>query len=135
FTQPGVATRNSLTGPGTYGVNLGVHKIFHATDRFNVEIGADIDNLFNHPMRSPDASYAYSGPEGGASYAGVGSFNLLVDQTPPPAGQQPGLLPLSTDYTPNTGNIVGNFGQNYQTFEQEGVSGNRVIRLRARISF
>ena len=136
FSQPNVAGRNSLTGPGTYGVNLGVHKVFKATDRVTVEIGADIDNLFNHPMRSPDSNYAYSGSENGPSYAAIGSFNQDVDQTTtPPPGQQPALLPLTTDFTPNSGSIFGNFGQNYQTFSQEGVSGNRVIRLRGRISF
>ncbi|MEO6828318.1 MAG: hypothetical protein ABI164_00805, partial [Acidobacteriaceae bacterium] len=136
FSQPGVAKRNALTGPGTYGVNIGIHKVFHATDRFNVEIGADLDNAFNHPMRSPDANYAYSGPEGGGSYAGLGYFNLYVDQNTPPPGQQPAILPLdASNTTLNSGNIDGNFGQNYQTFGQEGVSGNRVIRLRARISF
>lgn len=135
FTQPNLAKRNALTGPGTYGVNLGVHKVFHARNRYAIEIGADIDNVFNHPMRSPDASYAYSGSENGPSYAALGSFNQDVNQTPPPPGQQPALLPLTTDYTPNEGSTFGNFGQNYQTFEEEGISGNRVIRLRGRISF
>jgi hypothetical protein len=135
FSQAHVAKRNALIGPGAYGVNLGVHKTFQATNRFAVEIGADIDNLFNHPMRSPDAGYGYSGPEGGPSYAGLGYFNLLVDQSAPPPGQQPAILPLNSDFTYNQGAPFGNFGQNYQTFENEGVSGNRVIRLRGRISF
>jgi hypothetical protein len=137
FSQPNVAKRNSIVGPGAYGVNLGAHKNFHITDRFTVMIGADIDNLFNHAMRSPDANYAYSGPEGGPSYAGLGSFNLYVDQTPLPPGSptQPAILPLNTNYTPNAGAPFGNFGQNYQTFENEGISGNRVIRLRGRITF
>jgi hypothetical protein len=137
FTQANVAKRNSIVGPGAYGVNLGAHKNFQLTNRFNVEIGADIDNLFNHAMRSPDSGYAYSGPEGGPSYAGVGSFNLYVDQTPlpPNSNVQPAILPLNTNYTPNSGATFGNFGQNYQTFENEGISGNREIRLRGRITF
>lgn len=134
FTQPNLSRRNSLTGPGSYGVNIGVHKIFHA-NRFAVEIGADLDNAFNHPMRSPDQNYAYSGSENGPSYAALGSFNQDVDQNTPPPGKQPALLPLNTDYTPNEGATFGNFGQNYQTFEEEGISGNRVIRLKGRISF
>lgn len=135
FTQANVAKRNALTGPGAWGVNLGVHKIFHATERVDVEIGADIDNLFNHPMRSPDLGYAYATPEDGPSFAGLGSFNLLVDQGAPAPGRQPAILPVDSDYTPNAGNPFGNFGQNYQTFENEGISGNREIRLKGRISF
>jgi hypothetical protein len=142
FTQTGAAKRNALVGPGTYGVNLGIHKVFQATNRFAVEIGADINNVFNHPMRSPDAGYAYSGSENGPAYSALGYFNTLVDQTPSaPGGQQPALLPMESYNNPdgntvaNIGNTYGNFGQNYQTFGQEGVSGNRVIRLRARITF
>ena len=137
FSQANVAKRNSIVGPGAYGVNLGAHKNFQLTNRFKVEIGADIDNLFNHALRSPDSSYAYSGPEGGPSYAGLGSFNLYVDQTPLPPNSptQPAILPLNSNYTPNSGQPFGNFGQNYQTFENEGISGNRVIRLRGRITF
>ncbi len=135
FTQAGASKRNSLIGPGTYGVNLGVHKVFQPTNRFAVEIGADIDNLFNHPMRSPDEGYAFG--SGTPSYTSLGTFNLLVDQTPPPRGHQPAILPIQSDVIPNNSseNSVGNFGQNYQTFSQEGVSGNRVIRLRGRITF
>jgi len=134
FTQPQLSKRNSLWGPGSYGVNLGIHKNFNVS-RYTVEIGADIDNVFNHPMRSPDENYAYSGSENGPSYAALGSFNQDVDQTPPPPGKQPALLPLNTDWTPNQGSRFGNFGQNYQTFEEEGISGNRVIRLKGQISF
>jgi hypothetical protein len=142
FTQAGAAKRNALTGPGGYGVNFGVHKVFQATDRVSVEIGADISNLFNHPMRSPDSGAAYGGSENGPAYAALGYFNTLVNQTPSaPGGPQPALLPIE-DPSVGDGNTVlnvgtgtGFFGQNYQTFGQEGVTGNRVIRLRGRITF
>lgn len=142
FTQTGAAKRNSLWGPGTWGANLGVHKMFEITQRVSLELGADMNNVFNHRMFSPDDGYAYSGSENGPSYAAMGYFNMLVDQTPStPGGPQPALLPMappndaSGNTVTNTGQPFGNFGQNYQTFGQEGVSGNREIRLRGRITF
>lgn len=142
FTQTGAMKRNSLIGPGTWGANFGIHKSFQLTDRVSLQVGADMNNVFNHKMASPDANYAYSGSENGPSYAAVGYFNILVDQTPSvPGGPQPKILPIQSPNNPsgntveNIGQPFGNFGQNYQTFGQEGVSGNREIRLRARITF
>lgn len=129
FTNKAVVQRNTLIGPATYGVNLGAHKAFHLNERIAVQIGADVDNLFNHPMLSPDQNAA------GGTFAQLGDFNLLVDQSAPAPGKQPKLLPISTD--PNSGNlnINPNFGRLNQSFSQEGVSGNRTIRLRGRITF
>jgi len=68
-----------LWGPGTWGVNFGVHKEFHATERLTFQLGADIDNLFNHPLFSPNADAG----GGGGSFALLGDFVIRVD--PPPA--------------------------------------------------
>ena len=68
FSNPQVAKRNMLWGPGTWGLNLGVHKDFHATERLTLQFGADVNNLFNHPLFSPNAD------AGG----GGGSFALLL---------------------------------------------------------
>jgi hypothetical protein len=118
FDNPKVAKRNLLTGPGTWGVNLGVHKRFHFGERFVTEIGADINNLFNHRLFSPDSDYG----GGGGPFSFLGDFNVAVD----PAT----LRPVVHDVTPNP-----DFGRLINTFSQEGVDSRRTIRLRARITF
>ena len=118
FDNPKVAKRNLLTGPGTWGVNLGVHKRFHFGERFVTEIGADVNNLFNHRLFSPDSDYG----GGGGPFSFLGDFNVAVD----PAT----LRPVVHDVTPNP-----DFGRLINTFSQEGVDSRRTIRLRARITF
>jgi hypothetical protein len=118
FDNPEIAKRNLLIGPGTWGVNLGVHKDFHFGDRVVATFGADIDNLFNHPLFSPDNDYG----GGGGPFAFLGDFNIAVD----PAT----LEPIISDITPND-----DFGRKLQTFSQEGVDGRRTIRFRLRITF
>jgi hypothetical protein len=121
FTQAGVAKRNMLWGPGTWGVNLGVHKDFRFAERVNVQFGVDIDNVFNHPLLSPDSNYG----GGGGPFAWLGDFNLRVDQT---TGK---LLPIDpADVTPNP-----DFGRLINTFSQEGIDNRRTVRLRLRITF
>jgi hypothetical protein len=132
FTQSGIAVRNAIYGPNTYGVNLGLHKSFHISERFAVQLGADVNNIFNHPMLSPDQSDG-GGCEG--CFSNVGSFSLSVDQsTPGTPGHQPKLLPVDTtdpaQYSPNP-----DFGHLFRSYEQEGISSNREIRLRGRITF
>jgi hypothetical protein len=121
FTQAGVAKRNMLWGPGTWGVNLGLHKDFHFGDRVNAQLGADVDNVFNHPLLSPDSNYG----GGGGPFALLGDFNVRVDQT---TGK---LLPIDpADVTPNP-----DFGRLINTFTQEGIDNRRTVRLRLRITF
>jgi hypothetical protein len=122
FTQPGVAKRNMLWGPGTWGVNLGVHKVFRFSERVKVQFGADIDNVFNHPLLSPDDAAG----GGGGVFAKLGSFNVRVDQT---TGK---LLPIDpvNDVTPNT-----DFGRLKSSFPQEDIANRRTVRLRLRITF
>ncbi len=121
FTQAGAAKRNMLWGPGTWGVNLGLHKDFHFTDRVNAQLGADVDNIFNHPLLSPNSDAG----GGGGVFAWLGSFNVRVDQT---TGK---LLPLDpADVTPNT-----DFGRLISSFTQEGIDNRRTVRLRLRITF
>jgi hypothetical protein len=121
LSNPNVAKRNLLWGPGTWGVNLGVHKDFHVTERLVFQFGADIDNLFNHPLLSPDANDG----GGGGTFALVGDFNIRVDQT---TGK---LRPIAaSDIIPNPF-----FGQLIKSYTQEGIDSRRTIRLRARITF
>ncbi len=114
-----VATRNFLTGPGSWGLNLGVHKEFKFSDRVIASLGADIDNLFNHPMLSPDSNYG----GGGGPFALLGDFNIGVDQK---TGK---ILPI-TDISPNP-----DFGRLINSFSQEGIDNRRSIRLRLRVTF
>src|SRR5271157_2932245 len=130
FSASSVAGRNILQGPGAWGVNLGIHKQFHAGERVAILFGADIDNLFNHPLFMPTQDYA----GGGGSFAQVGDFNVLVDQTTGKVSI-PVNLP-STD--PNAGaNATYNpdFGKLVTTFTQESVANRRTIRIRLRITF
>jgi hypothetical protein len=121
FTNPQVAKRNMLWGPGTWGVNLGVHKDFHLGERIVAQLGADVDNIFNHPLLSPNSDVG----GGGGSFALLGSFNLRVDQT---TGN---LLPIQeADISRNA-----DFGRLISSFTQEGIDNRRTIRLRLRITF
>ena len=118
FSNPNVAPRNVLQGPGTWGVNLGIHKDFHFGERWTAQIGADINNVFNHPLFSPDADNG----GGGGTFALLGDFNLGVD----PAT----LKPVMADVTRNE-----DFGKLLNTFTQEGIDNRRTVRLRLRITF
>ncbi|MBV9157430.1 MAG: TonB-dependent receptor, partial [Acidobacteriaceae bacterium] len=119
FSNPAAAPRNLLEGPGAWGLNLGVHKSFRFGEHVTAMLGADADNLLNHPIFMPDQNYA----GGGSPFAMLGTFNVAVDQN---TGQ---LLPI-TDITPNP-----LFGVKMQTFMQEAVAGARQFRLRLRITF
>jgi hypothetical protein len=119
LSNPAVAKRNMLTGPGAWGLNFGIHKAFPIGERFTATLGADFDNILNHPLLAPDADFG----GGGGTFSQLGEFNVNVDQT------TGALLPI-TDVTPNP-----LFGQLTNSFPQEGVLSQRTIRLRLRITF
>ena len=127
FSNPQVAKRNLLWGPGTWGVNLGVHKDFHLTERLNVQFGADIDNVFNHPLFSPDSDYG----GGGGPFSLLGEFNIRVDQNTPTHVSTLKVLPISPDDV----TLNPDFGRLVNSFTQEGVNSRRTVRLRLRITF
>jgi hypothetical protein len=132
FSNPGVPRRGLLQGPGAWGVNFGVHKNFQLTERVIASLGADVDNIFNHPLLAPDLNDG----GGGGSFANVGDFNLLVDGVnPPPPGQQPMLLPIDANPADGFTNYNPTFGQLVKSYPIEGVSASREIRLRLRITF
>jgi len=116
FTNSGVARKNLLWGPGAWGVNFGLHKEFKVGERLTASLGADVNNLFNHPIRMPDLDFA------DGSFAFVGDFDVQVDPNT--------LRPQLEDFTPNP-----DFARAFQTFSQEGVEGRRTVRLRLRIAF
>lgn len=126
------AKRNLLWGPGTLGVNLGVHKDFSFTERVRAQLGADIDNLFNHPLLLPDANYG----AGGGAFTTVGDFALATSATAangmPPGcnwnAKGPQLQACVTSVNPT-------FGSLFNSFSQEGIAASRQIRFRLRITF
>ncbi len=121
FDNPQVAKRNLLWGPGAWGVNFGLHKDFRIGERVKANLGADFNNIFNHPLRAPNQDFA----GGGGTFAYLGGFNIHVD----PTTLQ--LMPItSADISPNP-----DFGRAFQTFSQEGVDSRRTVRLRLRITF
>src|ERR1051325_4442709 len=110
FDNPAVAKRNSLLGPGTWGVNLGVHKFFKFGENKQLEIGADFNNVFNHPLFSPLDPY----------FSFLGDFNVDI---------QGGKLVI-VDVAPNE-----DFGRNNISYTQEGIDNRRSVRLRLRFTF
>jgi hypothetical protein len=145
WSNPLVARRNALTGPSTWGVNLGVHKSFHINDRISMKIGADFDNVFNHAMLSPTSpdTFANLGTINaltGASLDGTSDGSPLATGVGSPGGPaQPSLQPFTS-----VGNGTGGlsaiqynaaFGLKNASYSQEGINGNRQIRLIGRITF
>jgi hypothetical protein len=113
LNNPAAAKRNFLTGPGTWGVNLGVRKNFRMGERLNLHFDTIFDNVFNHPLLSPsDVNFAW-----------LGSFNLDIDQ------QTGRLLPI-TRTLPNP-----DFGRLRSSFPQENIDSRRSIRLALRLTF
>jgi Carboxypeptidase regulatory-like domain/TonB dependent receptor len=124
FSNPANAKRNLLWGPGTWGVNLGVHKDFHFGERWTAQLGADVDNIFNHPLFSPDQDAG----GGDGTFAWLGDFNIRVN----PANGQ--LLPIGQGH-PEDINRNPDFGRLISSFSQEGIDSRRTVRLRLRITF
>ena len=120
LSNPNLAKRNLLYGPGTWGVNLGVHKDFHFGDRVTATFGADIQNLFNHRLFSPNNDDG----GGGGSFANLGDFFIGVDPTTLKPFIPPDLVTRNED-----------FGRLINTYTQEGVDSRRTVRLRLRITF
>jgi len=116
FTNSSIARKNLLWGPGGWGVNFGLHKDFHFGERVTASFGADVDNIFNHPIRMPNQDF------GDGSFSYLGGFDVQVD---------PGtLMPAIEDVNPNS-----DFARAFSTFPQEGVDSRRTIRLRLRVTF
>jgi hypothetical protein len=114
--NPNILRRNALTGPGTWGANFGVRKNFRFTETVRLEVGADFNNVFNHPLRSP------TDPDAAFEFTHIGTFFVDVDA----AGN---LLPI-TRVDPNP-----NFGRVIQSYRDEGIDNRRTVRLRLRLTF
>jgi hypothetical protein len=111
FDNPDVAKRNSLVGPGTWGVNLGLRKFFRFSETTKLEVGVDFNNVFNHPLLSPLDT----------AFANLGDFDIGLNSS----GQ-----PVITNVNTND-----NFGRNNFSFSQEGIDNRRSIRAKLRLTF
>jgi len=76
------------------------------------EVGADIQNILNHPMKSPD-NY---------DIGVLGDFGMQVNPTT--------LKPEIEYVTPNP-----DFGRLITSYPQDGVASHRMVRLRLHITF
>lgn len=116
LSNPAVAKRNSLQGPGTWGANLGVHKNFSIREGMALQVGADFNNVFNHPLFSPAGTIAQQ-------FGRLGEFQISLD-----AAGNPVILP---------GNVFPNpdFGRNNISYTQEGIDNRRSVRIRLRFTF
>lgn len=113
FDNPNVAKRNSLNGPGAWGANLGVDKAFRFGEKFQMRLGAQFNNVFNHPLRAPTDD---------VSAGWLGTLNLGVN----PATRQ--VVIDSVDPNPD-------FGRFFDSFKQEGIENRRTIRITLRLTF
>jgi hypothetical protein len=93
-----------------------LHKNFKIGERVTATLGADFDNIFNHPIKMPNLDFADS------SFSNLGGFLIQVD----PNTRRPMLASL--DRNPD-------FGKPFSTFPQEGIDSRRTTRLRLRITF
>ncbi|HEX8151065.1 MAG TPA: carboxypeptidase regulatory-like domain-containing protein [Pyrinomonadaceae bacterium] len=114
FSNPAAAKRNFLTGPGTWGMNLGLRKYFNFSETTRLEAGADFNNVFNHPLKSPQSLY----------FARVGDFSIDVD----PVTGKPFINPAGVIPNPQ-------FGRTIDSFRQEGIEDRRLVRVRLRLTF
>ena len=115
FTNPAIARKNLLWGPGAWGVNFGLHKEFKVGERVTATLGADFDNIFNHPIKMPNQDF------GDSSFSYLGGFDIGVNSA---------LQPFLQDINPNP-----DFARAFSTFSQEGIDSRRTTRLRLRITF
>ena len=113
FDNPAVAKRNFLVGPGTWGANLGLRKYFRFSESTRLEVGADFNNVFNHPLLSPLDT----------TFANLGEFDISINSSGKP-------VILAANVRPNP-----NFGRNNLSYTQEGIDNRRSVRLKLRFTF
>ena len=112
FSNPAVAVRNLLTGPSTYGLNAGLQKSFRFGEALRAQLGADFNNILNHPLKAPNTY----------DIGNLGTFAMGVNATT----QKPEIIRV----TPNP-----DFGRLIASYSQEGIDARRMVRLRLRITF
>ncbi len=117
FDNPNVAKRNLLRGPGAWGANLGVSKNFRFGEKVSLRLGAEFNNIFNHPLLAPDFGT-------GIGISNLGSFDVRVN----PTTKKVDIDPASVDRNLN-------FGRFFDSFSQENIDNRRAIRITLRLTF
>ncbi len=115
--NPKVARRNLLRGPGTWGTNLGVNKTLRFGEKVSLRFGAEFNNIFNHPLISPDLDTA-------TSISNLGSFDIRLNPTTKKVEIDPDSIERNDD-----------FGRFSNSFSQENIDSRRTIRLTLRLTF
>ncbi|HJX92871.1 MAG TPA: TonB-dependent receptor [Pyrinomonadaceae bacterium] len=121
FDNSSIARRNSLTGPGAWGVNLGLRKYFRFSETTRLELGADFNNVFNHPLFAPPGASGDASDNAGGTFANLGEFDMALNSSG---------VPVIGEVRPNS-----QFGLNNKSYSQEGIDNRRSIRLRLRLTF
>ena len=112
FENANVAKRNLLRGPGAWGANLGLDKSFRISESVRMRLGAQFNNVFNHPLRPPSDN----------TIALLGTFNIAVN----PTTRQVELASLDRNV---------DFGRFFDSFNQESIDNRRTIRITLRLTF
>jgi len=115
--NPKVARRNLLQGPGTWGANLGVNKTFRFSEKVRLRFGAEFNNIFNHPLISPDLDTA-------TGISNLGTFDIRLNSTTNKVEINPDSIDRNED-----------FGRFFNSFSQENIDSRRTIRLTLRLTF
>jgi hypothetical protein len=115
--NPKVAKRNLLRGPGTWGTNLGVNKTLRFGEKVSLRFGAEFNNIFNHPLISPDLDTA-------TSISNLGSFDIRLNPTTKKVEIDLDSIERNDD-----------FGRFSNSFSQENIDSRRTIRLTLRLTF
>jgi len=90
--------------------NFGLHKDLKVGERVTDALGADFDNIFNHPIRMPNLDFADS------SFSYLGGFNIQID----PNTLQPQLKPDPTNPTGFAISPNSDFGRAFSTSRRKG---------------
>jgi hypothetical protein len=128
--DPSLVRRNALTGPGTWGASLGLRKSFRIREGMKLEVGADLNNAFNHPLHSP------TNVDDAINFSNIGTIFLGVDG----AGRLQPIRNISceSDAAQDGGTCVEfnpDFGRIRKSYADEGIDDRRTIRLRLRLTF
>lgn len=121
FDNSAIAKRNSLTGPGTWGVNIGLRKYFKFGESKKLELGADFNNVFNHPLFAPPGASGDASDGAAGTFANVGDFDIGLNS----AGR---LVYDSVNPNPR-------FGRTNLSYSQEGIDNRRSVRFRLRFTY
>jgi hypothetical protein len=100
---------------------MGLRKYFRFSESTRLEVGADFNNVFNHPMFSPPGASGDRSDNAGGTFANLGDFDIGLNSSGQP-------IIVAVNRNPQ-------FGINNKSYSQEGIDNRRSIRLRLRLTF